>query len=66
MSEYTPSTDEVRGAWIALTYNNTPEEFDRWLAVVKAEAWEEGKEYGERRANREIPSQLNPYYKETE
>lgn len=59
MSEYTPSTDEVRGAWIALTYNNTPEEFDRWLAEhdrkVKAEAWEEGKEYGDKRANREIP-----------
>ncbi len=42
MSEYTPSTDEVRGAWIALTYNNTPEQFDRWLEQVKAEAWKEG------------------------
>ena len=26
---YTPTTDEVRGAWIALTH--APEAFDRWI-----------------------------------
>ena len=40
-------------------------EFNRWLRQIKAEAWDEGKEYGERRANREIPFQLNPYREET-
>lgn len=33
---------------------------------VLAGAWDKGKEYGLKRANREIPSQLNPYHKETE
>jgi hypothetical protein len=37
VSDYTPTTEEVR------SYSNyIPEEFDRWLAEVKAKAWEEG------------------------
>lgn len=56
MSEqpYTPTTDEVRAVWRewngygGLTYRTTPEpsrremqqEFDRWLAGVKADALE--------------------------
>ena len=47
-------------------FNNAVVEFDLWLNTVKAEAWDEGKEYGERRANREIPFQSNPYLEETE
>lgn len=51
-NRYTPTTDEVRGAWIALT--QAPESFDRWLIAerkrvaelaqsrARAEAWEEG------------------------
>ena len=35
-NRYTPTTDEVRGAWVALTHAD--ESFDRWLAQVKAEA----------------------------
>lgn len=54
MSEYTPTTDEMRsmilefGELIAVS-RHEPEyrdrlitEFDRWLAEVKAEAWDEG------------------------
>lgn len=76
MSEYTPSTDEVRGAWIALTYNNTPEEFDRWLAQherkAKAEAWKEGHGEGWQNAREALLTDmfggptLNPYREETE
>jgi len=39
MSEYTPTTEHVRSAW---EEHNIPEDFDRWLALVKADAWEEG------------------------
>ncbi len=34
MSDYTPTTEEVR----ELVQGASPEEFDRWLAEVKAEA----------------------------
>lgn len=39
MSEYTPTTEEVRAQWgyNYPDYNNTPEEFDRWLAQHDAE-----------------------------
>ena len=40
---YTPTTEEVR--WQFSTDSPSefmPEQFDRWLAEVKAEAWEEG------------------------
>ena len=39
MSAYTPTTEEVR-TW--LEDENLVAEFDRWLAEVKAQAWEEG------------------------
>lgn len=43
MSEYTPTTNEVRGLATSLWEGKplTTEEFDRWLASVKAEAWDE-------------------------
>ena len=75
MSEYTPITDDVALAYIHAANGDTwvsgkaralRAEFDRWLKQVKAEAWDEGKEYGERRANREIPFQSNPYLEDTE
>jgi hypothetical protein len=50
MSEYTPTTEEVRADYIdggwgpdgSLYGDNDSGQFDRWLAGVKAQAWEEG------------------------
>ena len=76
MSEYTPTTDEVRAVWSewngygGLTYRTTPEpsrremrqEFDAWLAGIKADAWDEGwvsrHNYDERGGEAPTP---NPY-----
>lgn len=43
MSDYTPTTDEVQDA--ASEDGATaiePEAFDRWLAEIRADAWDEG------------------------
>lgn len=48
MSEYTPSTAEVRETWAEFVsdyYEGAYQDFDRWLASVKAEAWDEGFRY---------------------
>ena len=47
MSDYTPTTEEVRLDYApAKTFPADAEaQFDRWLAEVKAQAWQEG--YGE-------------------
>jgi hypothetical protein len=50
MFEYTPKTKDVRDAYIddqmrgefGRLMGETPGEFDRWLASVKADAWDEG------------------------
>lgn len=48
MSEYTPSTETIRSDYAHVTSfgldltNLRYEEFDRWLAEVKAQAWDEG------------------------
>ena len=44
MDEYTPTTDEVRAQWgyNYPHYDNTPEEFDRWLEQVTRNAWARG------------------------
>lgn len=49
MSDYTPTTEEVSGAynfWLQQCSDETVEEitkkFDRWLDEVKADAWLEG------------------------
>ena len=57
MSDYTPTTEEVRYKYSWWTDKNlvargveptdTKAEFDRWLAEVKAQAWEEGKQVAE-------------------
>ena len=47
MSEYTPTLEEVRANLVLMGEKPRPlypEEFDRWLNKVKAEAWEEGAE----------------------
>ena len=51
MSDYTPTTEEVRNQYSGFSTSNSNHtgqvylnfaEFDRWLAEVKADAWEEG------------------------
>lgn len=47
MSDYTPTTEEVSigWAWYKSGWIHSDEiqpQFDRWLAEVKAQAWEEG------------------------
>lgn len=48
MSDYIPTTEEVRAQWgyNYPDYDNTSEQFDRWLNEVKAQAWEEGCSWG--------------------
>ena len=41
MSDYTPTTEEVRETYFITGYKTTPEQFDRWLRQVKAEVWDE-------------------------
>ena len=62
MSDYTPTTEEVRD------HNNwLGEEFDRWLAEVKAEAWEEGCQSGwERQWQTDDEITFNPYRQQTQ
>jgi hypothetical protein len=72
MSEYTPTTAEVSrrymlGAWEESgdTSGDDVAQFDRWLASVKADAWEEGQSSGWKNREDEnsylIPSIENPY-----
>lgn len=65
--DYTPSTDEVRinhiGTHPTLATGNEVrrmEEFDRWLATVRADAWDEGYEATGGRAWHEREA-TNPY-----
>ena len=49
---YTPTTEEVAKSYVwfrdqAFTDDKLRAEFDRWLAEVKAQAWEEGFDAGE-------------------
>ncbi len=44
MTDYTPTTEEVWRAYINWEYGGAGIEFDRWLAEVKAQAWQEGYE----------------------
>jgi hypothetical protein len=71
--EYTPTTEEVRN-WATYVPNGTigmhiserdAAAFDRWLAEVKAEAWDQGGVAGYD-AGRGLPSAVNPYREEAE
>lgn len=42
MSDYIPTTEEVRNWWTNGDVGLLGQEFDRWLDEVKAQAWEEG------------------------
>ena len=55
MSDYIPTTEEVRNQYSGFSTSNSNHTgqvylnfagFDRWLAEVKAEAWEEGCRWG--------------------
>lgn len=71
MSEYTPTTEEIRYRLILgadpfdlnADEREDLEEFDRWLNSVKAEAWDEGADF--QFVNSPFPSTLdkrnNPY-----
>jgi hypothetical protein len=43
MSEYTPTTKRVREVYAL--FDEDEDEFSRWLAGVKAQAWDEGAMY---------------------
>lgn len=61
MSEYTPTTEEVRNDWASgIDPAGRRAEFDRWLAEVKAQAWEEGQD-AELERLAEEPPRPNPY-----
>ena len=71
MSDYTPTTEEVRADYCLLADVSRPRQlqFDRWLAEVKAQAWEEGYDAGLQRdqlSKSEFPYgtvNTNPYRK---
>jgi hypothetical protein len=57
MDDYTPTTEEVRDAWVSNTTESyvlsgptrwafAEARFDRWLASVRADAWDEGFKQG--------------------
>lgn len=50
MSDYTPTTDDMRTSWHRNSMSYGPgertAEFDRFIADVKADAWDEGYETG--------------------
>ena len=53
MSEYTPTTDEVRNASAGSLNYITFDEFNRWLKQVKQESYELGLEHGREEGNHE-------------
>lgn len=75
MSEYTPTTDDVRKSWVGTTPRGfIPErvvKFYCWLDRVKAKAWEEGRESLAIDAGRPVgpdgmrPATPNPYKEDT-
>ena len=49
VNEYTPDAHNVRAAWIETGIGSEDAliaEFDRWLAGIKADAWDEGYDAG--------------------
>ena len=79
MSDYTPTTPVIRGAYIQLHSDASWEskqprlaEFNRWLDEVKSEAWDEGYESAALRIPEGVwhdvaaPHPGNPYRQEQE
>ena len=70
-SEYTPTEDEIRSLYVmgrvslettAQVLADSPAEFDRFIARIKAEAWDEG--YAAGQTDDEFEA-TNPYREET-
>jgi hypothetical protein len=62
MSEYTPTTAQVRTDYVR-AHDAWGQDFDLWLASVKADAWEEGEADGRHneRCFIDIDEIVNPY-----
>jgi len=63
MADYTPTTEEIRSQYLWLGGMDGElgeEQFDRWLAEVKAQAWEEGQD-AELERPADEPPRSNPY-----
>ena len=69
MSDYTPTTEEVRDGWVRIINEDgspsmlriSPEDFDRWLAEVKAQVWEEAYMTGVSDVIADKGATMNPY-----
>lgn len=72
MSEYTPTTEQVREDYATRMAPHLDEArreaFDRWLKQMKAEAWDEGHHAGQHNEHehRQRRAMTNPYRQETE
>lgn len=73
MTNYVPSTAEIKGAYVFDEGGDTIEsaeakrEFDRWLEAVKAEVWEVAFKEARRKGEfgyYELPETWNPYRKD--
>ena len=62
---YTPTTEEVRESYVlmqrCISYPNPDAEFDRWLAEVKAQVWEEAYMTGVSDVIADKGATMNPY-----
>jgi len=60
VSDYTPTTEEVRNSYAS--WSDAYPEFDRWLAEVKAQVWDEAERRGRdnERALMMCQAQLRP------
>ena len=63
MSDYTPTTDEVREGYGYYLNPTRLAEFDRWLAGELAKAWDRGYSSGHREAHTNV-TERNPYRQE--
>ena len=59
MSDYTPTTEDVREAYAS--WSDAYPEFDRWLAEVKAQVWDEAYTEGYRHGTCDVEPSDNPY-----
>lgn len=68
MSEYTPTTEQVRAFALGFGGMRSPEHWDNWLAAhdreTAARAWDEGAEAGYDDAEAGREEKCNPYREE--
>jgi hypothetical protein len=70
VSDYTPTTEEVRNQYSGFSTSNSNHtgqvylnfaEFDRWLEEVKAQVWDEAYTEGYRHGTCDVEPSDNPY-----